>query len=183
MRKRSRMIATLRQRIHVFLLGLGACCIAMLLSYGMVRWLTQGMADEIPLNPAVQQRAILLRGFANDLTRACNDYAHHLDRGDGRISTDTRLWVERVFRRDLGFLEQRMDNNAMPTLPSYLALRDATRRCVTMGRYPDDGGLRRAALAEARRAIEGVNAYLNTINMARSAGRAPVTIQFGHAAP
>ncbi len=175
----SPFLAVLRRRLLAFFLGLGACCFAMLLSYGMVRWLTQGMADEVPLNPVVQQRAILLRGFANDLTRACNDYAHHTTGADGRISADGRLWIERVFRSELRFLEQRMDNNAMPAIASYLTLRAAAQRCTTMARYPDDVGLRRAALKEARQAIEAVNAYLETIDMARSAGRAPVSVQFG----
>ena len=132
----------------------------------------------IPLNPVVQQRAILLRGFANDLTRACNDYEHHTTGVDGRIPADARLWLDRVFRSELRFLEQRMDNNAMPTIPSYLTLRAAAQRCTTMARYPDDQTLRRAALKETRQAVETVNAYLETIDMARSAGRAPVSIQF-----
>lgn len=178
-RNRSPFFALFRQRLLLILLGLSAGCLAMLLSYGMVRWLTQGMADEIPLNPAVQQRAILLRGFANDLTRACNDYAHHFPGDGSQASADARLWSERVYRSDLNFLEQRMDNNGMPAISSYLTLRAAVRRCSTMARYPEDLGLRRAALTEARQAIEAVNAYLETIDMARSAGRSPVSIQFG----
>jgi len=171
-------LTALRNRLAFALLTLAFSFLAMGLSFFVVRWLIAGMDDEVPIDPAVQHRAILLRGFANELTRACNDYHRFVVQSGPAVEKDARAWIDRVFRRDIHFLEQQLNDNPMSTLPVYVGLRAAVQRCAVMARNPDDGGLRRATFREARAAIEATNGYLADIGMAHSAGRAPRRIAF-----
>jgi hypothetical protein len=67
-------MAAFRRRIVFIAFTLFLSLLAMAVSYAMVRWLTLGMEEERVPDPMIQRRAILLRGFANDLTTSCNDY-------------------------------------------------------------------------------------------------------------
>lgn len=149
------------------------------LSYTMVRWLTHGLPEDQAIDPTLQRRAILLRGFANDLTRACNDYARMAAPDGGGLTPASRQWIDRTFRSEIRFLEHRMDSNPMERLEAYRALHAAVRRCGTMARHPDDRLLRAATLGDVRRAVASANAYLSRIGMSRHAGPAPVRMVFG----
>ena len=150
----------------------------MLLSFMVVRGLTLNMTKTDTPNPQAQRQARLLRIFANDLTIACNNYARTVPAGEGALTSDARVWIDRTFRRDIRFLEQRMDDNKVTGLPTYLALRAAVHRCAAMARYPDDRTLRRETFKDVRQAIAGVTAFIDATAMTESAGFLPERILF-----
>ncbi len=171
-------MAVFRHRIIFIAFTLLLSLFAMVASYAMVRWLSLGIGEERVPDPMVQRRAILLRGFANDLTKSCNDYIRVVPDPKGGVMPDVGNWIDRVYRRDLRFLEQRMTDNTMSALPAYLQLLAAVRRCASMARHPEDQMLRQSALRDARRAIEEVDFYIEGIGMARLAGPPPRHAQF-----
>lgn len=66
----------------------------------------------------------------------------------------------------------------MTTVPAWLELRAAVRRCDSMARNPDDNVLRHATLQDVGRAVDAVEQYIQAVAMARSAGPAPVRRSF-----
>jgi hypothetical protein len=152
--------------------------VAMVISFGMVRWLTHQMAGEPVPDPVAQKRAILLRGFANDLTAVCNDLVRLAYTTSGEMAPGARMWIDRVYRRDIRFLEQRMDDAPMSDVAAYRQLRAAVQRCAGVARHPDDRALKTAALNEAAHAIDAVNAHIAAMGFAQRAGPAPRTMVF-----
>ena len=157
---------------------IGASVLAMGISFGVVRWLTGQLDDEPPPNPVVQRQVLLLRGFSNDLTRACNGYAGLARTDDGAFTPDAQSWIDRIFRRDIRFLQQRMEEAPMERIHVYGQLHAAVARCATMSRHPGDRALRDATLGEAARAVGAVNAYIDGLGMGKRAGRPPIRIDF-----
>ncbi len=170
--------STFRRRSLFILLTMGLSILAMALSFALVLWMTRGLGEKPPASAWTQQRAILLRGISNDLTKACNDYYDVVASREGAVVPDARNWIDRVFRRDIRFLEQRIEDNPMSDVTPYQGLRAAVHRCASMARYPEDRALRAGALRDAKHAIEAVDAYIKSIEMTRSAGALPVRIRF-----
>ena len=171
-------VGVLRQRAIFVLLTLCLTLVAMFVSYAMVGWLTRGLGQEQVFDPLAQRRATLLLGFADDLSGACNAYARVMTKNTGTDTREAYVWVDRVFRRDLRFLEQRMDDNAMTSLPVFLQLRAAVVRCSSMARHPEDRVLRSAAFADARGAVDAVNAHVKTVAGFRAGNGRRVPVNF-----
>lgn len=112
------------------------------------------------LDPALLHRAQTLRTFTNELVGLCNEYAVRMPDPAGRWSPMNRSWVERVFRREIQYLEQRMNDTALPPIEIYVQLQFTTSRCGGMARYLDDRVLRAQTLQEVARTVAAVEAYI-----------------------
>jgi hypothetical protein len=157
---------------------LGLTLISTIVSFFTVQLLTRSPTEDGTPDLARQRQTVLLRAFATELTGACNAYAANLSRADNVVSTDMQSWIDRAFRRDIRFLEQRMGDNPMENLNPFNDLRAAVGRCASMARNPQDAALRKVALDDARRAIEGVHDFGAENGMTRVTGGRPSPVRF-----
>jgi hypothetical protein len=145
------------------LLALLASCLAMGVSYTVVRQLAGEIRRDGAIDPILLQRARLLRTFSNDLVELCNTYDRRIPDSFQAVNTTDRRWIERYFRRDVQFLEQRMNDTMLGDVPVFIELRGAASKCASMGRHPEDALLREGALRSAYHAVEAVEAYIGGI--------------------
>ncbi|MBX3178987.1 MAG: hypothetical protein KF886_16655 [Candidatus Hydrogenedentes bacterium] len=160
-------------------LSVGLACAAMVVSFLVVRHLAGPARGREELDPAVLQRARILRGFSNELVTLCNDYHRRFPAGMAGAGASNRQWADRVFRRDLQFLQDRIDAILPDTLPEYVNLRAAVHRCAAMARHPGDQLLREQTLREVARATEAIEAHLRALGAEVKAGPPRVRPRFG----
>ena len=139
-----------------FVLGFTAMLVSFLVVYGMAgKW-----SDETAVSPETLQRAHLLRIFSNELVTLCNTYHRRVPQPPGILPAIDRTWLDRTFRPDLQFLEQRMDDTMPGDAEVFLQLRAAAARCGAMARNPADAALRAGALGEVARAVAAAEASI-----------------------
>jgi len=149
--------------------------LSMVVSFVVVQQLAGTKTEKSTIDPKTQQRARLLRLFSNELVSLCNDY--HRRVSDGVSSTD-RTWLDRTFRRDLQFLEERMDDTMPRDAVEFLQLRASAFRCAAMARNPDDAVLRARTLEEVAHAVASAESYILRSETAGRVGPPRVVIHF-----
>lgn len=161
----------------VFLAGLlGA--ISMAVSFAVVNYLARDAIAAKHVDPALIRRANVLRDFSNELTTLCNDYAKRIPADPTRASQNDRRWSEKVFRSELQFLQQRMDETFREDSDESISLEAAAARCAAMARRPEDGAIRAAALQEAATTVTAIDAWIEAEGLGERLSRWPVTVQF-----
>lgn len=150
----------------------------MLTSFTVVYHLAQKASGGDPVHPALLQRARLMRGFSNELVVLCNEYARRIPEDSIPSSTDRR-WVDRTFRRDLQFLQQRMSDTMHDGPEAFLQLKSATAKCGGMARHAEDQVLRRQTLREVRQAAQAAEAYLESFKNGLPGAPPPAKPHFG----
>lgn len=159
----SRLLSGLRFVALAAFLGLAS----MAVSFLVVHQLTERMKDGGPLDPLALQRARILRAFSNELVGLCNVYQQRVSDG---LSPSDRMWLDRSFRPDLQFLEQRMDDTMPGDAVACVQLRAAASRCAAMARNPEDTVLRTRTLDEVVQAVAEVESYIAQLDIGGRAG-------------
>lgn len=152
---------------------------SMLISFLVVYHLGRDLSRENAADPALLHRARILRTFTNELAALCNEYAKRVPERPGDLTTVNRRWVERVFRREIQFLEQRMNDTTLRDVEVYQQLQSSATRCAAMARYPGDSLLREQTLRDAARAARAVEAFIDRIAGASPVGPPRVAVKFG----
>lgn len=130
------------------------------------------------VDPAMLHRAQTLRTLTNELVTLCNEFSLRMPAPEGAWSPVNRSWVERVFRREIQLLEQRINDTALPTLGIYVQLQSTTSRCGGMARHLEDRVLRHQTLQEVVRTATEAEAYIDEITQGRAISPPRVRVRF-----
>lgn len=168
---------TLGTGLRYFLTVLLGMSLSMVLAYGTVRYLTRGTTFVMDLSPQERDRAWALRAAANALARSCNEFQEAMPVGAATPAAGTQRWLQESWLAALDEASASLEVEGLMTLPEAVALRGAMDRTRTLARHPDDAALRKAVLGEVARALEGVNALLNTPRLRGSVALPPVGLQ------
>lgn len=156
------------------LLGAGS----MVVSYSVVYWLAKDSIAEKTVDAALVRQANVLRDFSNELVVLCNDYARRVPVDGTPLSEPTRVWVEKVVRPELQFLQRRMSESSLLDSSESVQLEATVARCAAMARRPGDAVLCAAALREAAATVGMVEAWIATSGVETRLSRSAVSIQF-----
>jgi hypothetical protein len=152
--------------------------LSMAVSFAVVNYLARDAVAAKHADPALIRRANILRDFSNELTTLCNDYAKRIPVDPTRASQNDQLWVEKVFRSELQFLQQRMDETIREDSPESIQLEATAARCAAMARRPGDGATRAAALQEAAKTVAAIEAWIAAEGVDTRLSRLPIVVQF-----
>lgn len=151
---------------------------SMAVSFAVVHYLARDAVAAKHVDPALIRRANMLRDFRNELTALCNNYARRIPADPTRASQNDVRWVEKVFRPELQFLQQRMDETIREDTPESIQLEAAAARCAAMARRPTDGAIRAATLREAAATVAAVEAWIVAEGVETRLSRLPIIVQF-----
>jgi len=139
--------------------GLFAFVLAALVAYGTVRYLTRDLQVVATAPAPLVEKSRILRSLNNELVDRCQTYANWFEGQNPTSSRRFRQWNEDQFRPGMADLRLRIE--VLPyTEEAYRNLGRAAERAASMAAYPQDGRLRAEALAEVRRASEGIEAQI-----------------------
>lgn len=156
------------------ILGFGS----MAVSFSVVHYLARDAVATKIVDPALVRRANMLRDFSNELVALCNEYARKIPSDPTRASQKERVWVERVFRSEVQFLQQRMDETIREHTPESIQLEATAARCAAMARRPADGAIRAAALREAAATVAAIDVWIAAEGVDTRLSRLPIAVQF-----
>lgn len=168
------MLLTIRFLVLTLILSTAA----MLVAFLVVVALGGRLDSEAPPDPALAHRARMLRLFSNELVSYCNQYHRRVPPDPVEHTTVERRWVERTFRKDIQFLEQRMNDTILGPVPEYVRLKGAAARVAAMARNPGDRLLRERVLGEVAAAAGAVESYLARVDAGRLTGQPRIAPRF-----
>lgn len=151
---------------------------SMLVSYFVVHTLAKDFVAGKAVDPAVLRRANVLRDFSNELAVLCNTYAQRIPSDHTQVSAQSLIWLEKVARPELQFLQRRMDEVIQDASTESAQLEATVARCAAMARHPQDATLRSAALQEAAATIALVEAWIASEGVEKRLSRPAVDCQF-----
>jgi hypothetical protein len=151
---------------------------SMAVSFAVVHYLARDVVAAKHVDPALMRRANLLRDFSNELVTLCNGYASRIPVEPSRASQKDRLWVEKVFRSELQFLQQRMDETVRDHTTETILLEASAARCAAMARRSTDGAVRLAALRDVAATVEAIESWISERGLQGKLSRLPVVVQF-----
>lgn len=173
-----KLLGPLFGSLKILLLAGFLGAISMAVSFTVVHYLARDAVATKQVDPALIRRANMLRDFSNELTNLCNNYAKRIPEDPTRASQNDRLWVEKVVRPELQFLQQRMEETIREDSPESIQLEAATARCAAMARRSSDGAIRAAALREAAVTVAAIEAWIAAEGVDSRLSRLPVKPQF-----
>jgi len=147
--------------LRYFLTVLVGMSVSMLIAYATVRTLTRGTTFVVELSPAERDRAWALRESANELARLANEFQDAIPAQGAPPAIGTLRWLRAELPERLRALDSTLTNGPLGKVPEAQALHAAGERLKVLALHPQDAPLRTATLEEIRRAIEGIDEYLN----------------------
>lgn len=151
--------------------------VSMAVSYSVVYWLAKDSIAEKTVDPALVHQANVLRDFSNELAVLCNDYARRVPGDATPLPEQTLVWVEKVFRSELQFLQRRMQEGFSVDSSESIQLEATVARCAVMARRPGDTVLRAAALREVTATVGTVDAWIAATGVETRLSRSAVSLQ------
>lgn len=133
---------------------------SMLVSFLVVNHLARDVVAAKAVDPALIWKANTLRLFSNELASLCNAYARLLSADPATATVQVTPWVENVFRPEVQFLQQRMDETFREDSTLSVQLEAAAARCATMARHPADAAVRAGAFRETATTVATVEAWI-----------------------
>lgn len=152
--------------------------LSMAVSFAVVHYLARDVVAAKQLDPALVRRANVLRDFSNELVVLCNGYANRIPIDPSRASQKDRLWVEKVFRSELQFLQQRMDETLRENTTESTQLEASAARCAVMARHASDGAIRASSLREVAATVAAIEAWIADRGLEGKLSRLPAVVQF-----
>jgi len=152
----------LGSKLRYFITLLLGCVVSMAVSYGVVRYLSQGLThDPVPESAEVRD-AEQLRQFSNALLRLTAEYLNHLPQNVQAPSHGFRTWLEQDFRPRLNNLRRQMAGAPVSgeALTRLLAAADGVAKMTT---HPAQGDLQREVLRKVREAAVAVEAQIAAV--------------------
>ena len=159
------MLLKLLQKIQGFLRILLLAALiggaSMLISFFVVNHLARELVAGKTVSPSTIRKANTLRVFSNELVNICNEYVRRLAADSGAAPVNVLPWVEKVFRPEIQFLQQRMDESFREDSSLSAELEAAAARCGAMARYPTDVQIRVRTLQEVATTVGKVDAWID----------------------
>jgi len=152
--------------------------LSMVVSFAVVHYLARDAVAAKHEDPALVRRANMLRDFSNELVTLCNGYAKRIPVDPTRASQNDLLWVEKVFRSELQFLQQRMEETIREQTQESIQLEASAARCAAMARRFSDGAIRSSALREAAATVAAVETWIADRRLEGKLSRSPLMVQF-----
>lgn len=143
---------------------LGGCLLSMMTSFAVIRLLTQDKTMVAKVDRHTFESANQLRVWSNEMLDLTRAYLTHVPSEGQGSSTAARTWLSREIRPRLSRLRQQLDETRLDQAP-YTVLLAALGRFESLLAHPEDGALRRMALAEVYRAAHSVEAYLSSLGL------------------
>lgn len=160
------------------LLGAVGLVMSILISFIMVRHLTQDMSRTPASDPETIRQATLLRQFSNGLLTLAEEYVQQIPLEAEYPTPDRIQWAAKTFLPKLNDLRQRMDDDTLVYLPAYRNLLAALDRITTMASHPEDNTLKKHALNGILEAATATEQYLESRSVSPLLPDSPKKVSF-----
>ncbi len=136
--------------------------VSMLISFVLVRHLTQGLSRTPGANPELLRQAALLRQFSNGLLTLAEEYTQQIPLEAEYPNPDRIPWAAKTFLPKLNELRQRTEDDTLVYLPIYRTLMAALDRAAAMAAHPEDNTLKKQAMKDIVEAATATEKYLES---------------------
>lgn len=147
--------------------------VSMLISFMLVRHLTQGLSRTPGSHPELLRQATLLRQFSNGLLMLAEEYIQQIPLEAEYPNPDRIPWAAKTFLPKLNELRQRIEDDTLVYLPAYRSLMAALDRTAAMASHPEDNALKKHTLKEILEAAAATEKYLETRGVSSLLPEAP----------
>ncbi len=147
--------------------------VSILISFMLVRHLTQGLSRTPGSNPELLRQATLLRQFSNGLLTLAEEYIQQIPLEAEYPNPDRIPWAAKTFLPKLNELRQRIEDDTLVYLPVYRNLMAALDRTAAMASHPEDNALKKQAIKAILEAAAATEKYLETWGVSSLLPEAP----------
>ncbi|HPO16768.1 MAG TPA: hypothetical protein PLI09_25245 [Candidatus Hydrogenedentes bacterium] len=151
---------------------------SIIISFILVRHLTQGMSRTPASNPELIRQATLLRQFSNGLLTLAEEYVQQIPLEAEFPKPGQIQRTSKTFLSKLNELRQHVDDDTLVYLPAYRNLMAALDRIAAMASHPEDKTLRKHALNDILAATEATENYLDSQGVSSLLPDAPKKLSF-----